>query len=67
MRVLELDFVVERPKGTRFGILLLLAAAGCSNAEQPAALAFEVSGHLEEGSLRFLLRSDHGSLNDTGK
>lgn len=27
MRALELDFVVERPKGTRFGMLLLLAAA----------------------------------------
>lgn len=27
MRALELDFVAERPKGTRFGMLLLLAAA----------------------------------------
>ena len=27
MRALELDFLLERPKGTRFGMLLLLAAA----------------------------------------
>ena len=33
-------------------LLLLLAVAGCSNAEQPAALAFEVSGRIEDGSIR---------------
>jgi len=30
----------------------LLVAAGCSNAEQPAALAFEVSGRLEDKTIR---------------
>ena len=30
----------------------MLAVAGCSNAEQPAALAFEVSGRLEDSSIR---------------
>ena len=30
----------------------MLVAAGCSNAEQPAALAFEVSGRIEDSSIR---------------
>lgn len=30
----------------------MLAVAGCSNAEQPATLAFEVSGRLEDGDIR---------------
>ncbi len=30
----------------------MLAVAGCSNAEQPAALAFEISGRLEDSDIR---------------
>jgi len=33
-------------------IIILLAVAGCSNAEQPAALLFDVSGRLEDSSIR---------------
>ena len=33
-------------------LVLLLALAGCSNAEQPATLAFEAAGRLEDSSIR---------------
>ena len=33
-------------------VVLLLLLAGCSNAEQPATLAFEVAGRLEDAKIR---------------